>query len=216
MAKIIGLIQVKGGAGRSTISTNLATLLSKKGKTAIIDCDLPQGTAMSWYAMRAAEDLTGNLSLITAKDHKELAKQYDAISQSFDYIVLDAPPRIEELTRMMLMLSDLVIIPIGASMADIWATNDLLELIEEAKKKRPQLNYRILWNKYRAYTKAAQELSEAVKTELNAPEFKTKLGLRVAYTEAMANGKGVIESKDKAAKKEMESLGRELMKIIKD
>ena len=31
MTKIIGLVQVKGGAGRSTVSTNLAGELSKSG-----------------------------------------------------------------------------------------------------------------------------------------------------------------------------------------
>ena len=40
-AKTIGIIQVKGGAGRSTVSTNLAGELSKQGKTVLIDCDMP-------------------------------------------------------------------------------------------------------------------------------------------------------------------------------
>ena len=39
-AKTIGIIQVKGGAGRSTVSTNLAGELSKHGKTVLIDCDM--------------------------------------------------------------------------------------------------------------------------------------------------------------------------------
>ena len=37
MAKIIGIIQVKGGAGRSTIATNLAAIFGKKSKTMLID-----------------------------------------------------------------------------------------------------------------------------------------------------------------------------------
>jgi len=45
MADIIGVIQVKGGVGRSTIATNLAAILSAAGPTTLIDCDLPQGTA---------------------------------------------------------------------------------------------------------------------------------------------------------------------------
>ena len=51
-AKTIGIIQVKGGAGRSTVSTNLAGELSKLGKTVLIDCDMPQGTSASWYSVR--------------------------------------------------------------------------------------------------------------------------------------------------------------------
>ena len=37
MTRIIGLVQVKGGAGRSTVRTNLAGELSKLGKTVLID-----------------------------------------------------------------------------------------------------------------------------------------------------------------------------------
>jgi chromosome partitioning protein len=51
MTKTIGIIQVKGGAGRSTVATNLAGELAKKGKTVLIDCDMPQGTSASWYAL---------------------------------------------------------------------------------------------------------------------------------------------------------------------
>ncbi|MCB1997034.1 MAG: ParA family protein, partial [Rhodoferax sp.] len=50
MAKILGVIQVKGGAGRSTVATNLAGELAKIGRTVLIDCDMPQGTSASWYA----------------------------------------------------------------------------------------------------------------------------------------------------------------------
>ena len=45
MAQIIGIIQVKGGAGRSTIATNLAGMMAATGKrVALIDCDMPQAT----------------------------------------------------------------------------------------------------------------------------------------------------------------------------
>ena len=37
MTRIIGLVQVKGGAGRSTVSTNLAGELSRTGKTVLIE-----------------------------------------------------------------------------------------------------------------------------------------------------------------------------------
>jgi chromosome partitioning protein len=215
MAKIIGLVQVKGGAGRSTIATNLAAILSKQGKTILIDCDMPQGTSMSWYALRSAGKKADGLSLATARDHKELVELVQGFNQTHDYIVLDAPPRIAEVTRVMLMLGDLLLIPLGASAAEIWATSDLLETIDEAKQKRPQLDYRILWNRYRSHTKSAKELSSAVHTELNAPELKTKLGYRVAYADALANGLSVIEWHDKNAKSEVTALGEEIIKILK-
>jgi chromosome partitioning protein len=215
MAKIIGIVQVKGGAGRSTIATNIAATLSQYGKTAILDCDMPQGTSMSWYAVRAAENRNQGLSLATAKDHRQMVELVQGLNQTQDYIVLDAPPRIAEVTRAMLMLSDLILVPLGASAAEVWATTDLLETIEEAKQKRPQLDYRIIWNKFRGYTKSAKELSAEVGKELDAPEMKTRLGYRVAYADALAHGKAVTEWHDKNAKEEIHGLSKEILRILK-
>jgi len=70
--QIVGIVQVKGGVGRSTIATNLAAVFSLKQPTALIDCDLPQGTSASWYAVRKAEVPPANLTLATARDYREL------------------------------------------------------------------------------------------------------------------------------------------------
>jgi len=215
MANIIGIVQVKGGAGRSTIATNIAAALSQQGRTAILDCDMPQGTSMSWYAVRSAEGKADNLTLATAKDHKELVELIQGLTQAHDYIVLDAPPRIAEVTRAILMLSDLILVPLGASAAEVWATTDLLDTIEEAKKKRPQLDYRIIWNRFRSYTKSAKELSAEVGKELEAPEMATRLGYRVAYADALANGLSALEWHDKNAKSEIAELSDEILKILK-
>lgn len=214
MAKIIGIVQVKGGAGRSTVATNLAAVLSRDADTALIDADMPQATSMSWYALRCAENPDETLSLATAGGHKELVSQVQRMAQSKDYIIIDAPPRIAEVTRAILMLADLIIIPLGASAAEIWATTDLLATIEAAKKKRPQLDYRILWTRFRGYTKSAVELSAAVHDEIDAKELSSRLGFRVAYADALSRGLSADEWRDASARAEVDSLGREIMQIL--
>jgi chromosome partitioning protein len=52
MTKIIGLVQVKGGAGRSTVSNNLAGELSKLGNTVLIDCGMPEGASVLCFDVR--------------------------------------------------------------------------------------------------------------------------------------------------------------------
>ena len=212
MTKIIGFVQVKGGAGRSTVSTNLAATLSKQSPTALIDCDIPQGTASSWYALRAANNKADGLMIATAADHKQMVEQVQTLSSRVDYIVLDAPPRIAEITRAMLMLCDLIVIPVGATAAELWATSDLLETIAEAQKSRPQLKYTLLWNKYQHVTKSAKELSQEV--ELEAPTLSTKLGFRVAYGDALSNGLSVTEWRDRKAKQELTDLTNEIIKTV--
>ena len=110
--------------------------------------------------------------------------------------------------------SALLVIPLGASAAEIWATTDLLDTIEEAKQKRPQLDYRILWTRYRGYTKSAVELRHAVQDEIDAPELSTRFGYRVAYADALATGRAADEGRDKAAGEEVKALGEEIMQIL--
>lgn len=211
--KTIGVIQVKGGAGRSTVSTNLAGELSKVGKTVLIDCDMPQGTSASWYALREQAGRAGNLVADTASSHRELVAKVQGY-QDAAFVVLDGPPRIAELTRATLVLSDLCLIPVGASTAEIWATGDILALIEEAKKVKP-IDARMVWTRYRPHTKIAQQLSEQAKQELGLPAIGTTMGYRVAYTEALGEGLTVAEMTDPSAKAEGKFLAAEVQKILK-
>jgi chromosome partitioning protein len=210
MAKIISLIQVKGGAGRSTIATNLSGMMASHKKVALIDCDIPQASAASWASIRQ-----GNITTATAADHVELIAEIERLKGEHDLIVIDAPPRIAEITKIVLMLSDLCLIPLGASAVEIWATADLLKTIEAAKEIKSDIDTRIIWNRFRASTKSAQELSKAANEVLGIKELKSKLGYRVAYSEAMARGMTVLEWTDKTAKDEMLALGKELEKILK-
>lgn len=214
MAKIIGVVQLKGGAGRSTVATNLAAVLARKHNTVLVDCDMPQGTSASWYAVREADKGEQKLRLETVEKHRELVGTLDRLD-SYDFIVLDAPPRIAEVTRVVLMVSDLLLIPLGASAAEIWATTDLLDTIEQAKQERPDLKARIVWNKYRAYTRSAQELSAAVKKELKQAALSTRLGYRVAYSEALARGLAGDEWPDKSAKAEVQAFAREVERLLR-
>lgn len=212
-ANIIGIIQVKGGAGRSTVSTNLAGELSKQGKTVLIDCDMPQGTSASWFAVRDQSGRSGNLLADTAINHRELVAKVEQ-HQDADFIVLDGPPRIEELTRAILVLADLCLIPVGASAAEIWATTDLLALVEEAKKVKPVMA-RMIWTRHRPFTRLAQELSELASKELGLAALSTALGMRVAYMEALGDGLTVAELTEPSAKAEVRLLTTEIQKLLK-
>ena len=212
-AKTIGIIQVKGGAGRSTVSTNLAGELSKQGKTVLIDCDMPQGTSASWFAVRQQTNRAGNLVADTAANHRELVAKVEQY-QDADFIVLDGPPRIAELTRAILVLADLCLVPVGASKAEIWATSDLLELVKEAKKVKP-VKARMVWTRHRPHTKLAQELFDLAAKELGLVALSTSLGFRVAYIQALGEGLTVAELAEPSAKAEVKSLAKEVKTLLR-
>lgn len=212
MPKTIGIIQVKGGAGRSTLATTLAGELSKKGRTVIIDGDMPQGTSASWYAMRKEAGLAGQLAADTASNHQELLAKA-AKHQEADFIVLDGPPRIAEMTRAILVLSDLCLVPVGASMPEIWATTDILPIVEEANKVRP-VKASMIWTRYRANTNLAKRLTQQASEELGFPIMATSLAYRVAYQEAVGDGMTAAETSNTDARQEVQALVAEVLREL--
>ena len=218
MAKIVGVIQVKGGVGRSTVATNVAGELAKIGRTVLIDGDMPQGTSASWYAIREQTGKAGgtdtNLVADTAADHRELIAKVEQYKPDADFIVLDGPPRIAEMTRAIMVLADLCLVPVGASVAEIWATADVLAIIEQAKKVRA-IDARMIWTRHRSFTNLAKELTEQATAELGLPILKTSLALRVAYPEALGAGLTVAELPDQNARMELRFLIAEIRGILR-
>ena len=129
--------------------------------------------------------------------------------------MLDGPPRIAEMTRAALILSHLALIPLSASAAEIWATSDLLGTIQEAKQVKPIVDARLIWTRFRGSTKSAQELSAAAQRELGLKEIKSKLGYRVAFSEALARGLTVAEWPDRTARVEMQAVCNEISQIVR-
>ena len=213
-AKIIGVIQVKGGAGRSTLATNLAGEFSKLGKTVLIDGDMPLGTSASWYAIREQAGKAGSLLADTVANLQELVAKVNKHKPTADYIVLDGPPRIAEMTRAIMVLADLCLVPVGASVAEIWATSDMLNIIEQAKKVR-HIDARMIWTWHRSFTNLAKELTEQASKELGLPILRTPMALRVAYQEALGTGLAVAETPDQNARMEMSFLLAEISKILR-
>lgn len=214
MAKVISIVQLKGGTGRSTLATNLAAALARAGNTTLIDGDVPQGTSLSWGALRNSAGRLGRLSVMAAASHLDLAHRVQQLTETQDYIVIDGPPRIAEVTRAMLVMSDLCLIPLGPSVAEVWATTDLLKTIEQARLSRHPVDARIVWNRFRAHTRSARELGASVKAEFGMPELEARLGSRVAYCETLARGLTVDEWHDKAAKAEFRAMAKEVLGIL--
>lgn len=215
MAHIIGLVQAKSGAGRSTIATNLAGMFSSKYRTALIDCDVQQGTCASWFALRKADGRARNLTLATAADQLRLVREVDNLNRTHEVIVIDAPPGISKSTRATLILSQLCLVPLSGSAVEIWSISDLLKTIAQAKARKPGVDARIIWTRTRPVTEAAQKLSEEVSKELKLGQLSARIDYRDAYSEALAHGRTVMGWSDMEAREEMGALGVEIGGILR-
>jgi len=125
MAKVIAFLNQKGGAGKTTIATNVASQLKSEGyKVVIADSD-PQGSARDWGAVDENNDVT-----VLGMDRDSLTKDVAAIKVHYDFVIIDGAPQAQELAVAAIKAADTIFIPVQPSPYDIWACNDLVDLIK--------------------------------------------------------------------------------------
>ena len=215
MAKFISVAQLKGGAGKSTVVTNLVAALSQEFQTGLIDADMPQGTSARWAAIRATqypESLP--IQVLSASSVNELALAAEQLESECDVVVIDLPPRSLKYLREVLPYNDLVVMPLTASAADVWATEQLMEAIREGKRTSKRLKARLVWNRIRA-SKATELFLTETAGMLRAKELESRLGQRAAYVDALGRGLSVLEGRDAKASAEFSIFYQELKKQLK-
>lgn len=213
-AKIISFLQMKGGSGKSTLCANVAATLADRQRVLLIDTDHPQYSLGNWFALREEGDRITNMALVTARTPARLQKEIRENAGNYDYILVDGHPRISGMTRVAMMLSDLVLIPLSPSPVEVWATREIAELAKLAMARRKDLLVRICWNRFRIRTHSAPEVVREAIRELALQDFRVRLGYRVAYLDSFAEGRTVAEWSDTAAKLEIWSLTSSIKRLL--
>lgn len=185
---ILGILNQKGGVGKTTLSINLAATLASQGaRVLLIDAD-PQGSSLDWAAARNAASLFSLVGLPRATIHKEMA----AIATGYDHVVIDGPPRVTDLVRSAIMASDIVAIPIQPSPYDVWAAEEVVTLLKEAQVYKENLKSCFVINRKIAKTAIGRDVREAL-TNYSIPVLNASITQRVIFAEAAAQGKAIYE-----------------------
>jgi chromosome partitioning protein len=206
--KIIAILNQKGGVGKTTLATNIATkLYLNKYKVLLIDSD-PQGSARDWHAAGSRE------IPVIGIDRPTLDKDIQKIAGQFDWVVIDGAPQLADMAISAIKCADIIIIPVQPSPYDIWASSDLVEII----KHRQQLTE----GKPKAYfcisrQIASTSLSKEIATVLEGydlPVMRSYTSQRIIYAKSAAEGKTVFDSNNNEAIEEITNIVTEIEGIV--
>jgi chromosome partitioning protein len=128
--KVVAIISQKGGAGKTTVATLLATAASLAGyRAAIVDLD-PQGTAASWGDRRVAEEP----EVVSGQAIRLPALVSAAEQNGADFLVIDTAPNADQTASLAARAADVVLIPCRAAAFDLEAIETTLLLSKTAGK----------------------------------------------------------------------------------
>jgi chromosome partitioning protein len=212
MAHMCTCANLKGGVGKSVLSMVLAGTLSTFGKKVlVVDADR-QGTATQ-SARSAPEDRPFPATVIgLAHAQGKLHQLVRPMIDDYDYIIIDCPPSAHEpATQSALLISDVCLVPLQPTPADLWATQAMVELITRARGLNPTLKALAVANRVTRSTLAREVL--AVAREGDIPLMDTTLGSRTSFQEATVRGStpALMGAAHKVAAAEAQALTLELL-----
>lgn len=218
-AKIIVICNQKGGAGKTTVTINLAASLTKRGKrVAVVDGD-EQSSVVEISSLAPEEKPfpanVMNLWKAGRKIHQEIKRFIDL----FDYIIVDCPPAANSpIAQSALLIGDLAIVPFIPGTIDALAAPKIRDAIENAQLINPELKACLLLNRVEEQWSISTQVIDIL-PKFKMPILKSRLTKRAPYVESPGIGNSVHELKGKKEKiepaiKEVERLTDEIESIL--
>lgn len=180
-------MNAKGGCGKTTIATNLATWYADEGnRVAVVDFD-PQRSSLDWLAAR--EDYEG----VPAIEGVDAVTGEARAAHGTDVALLDAPAGIygSEVTAL-LRRADVLLVPVLPSPIDMRAATRFIdELLKSGRVSRGQTRIGLIANRVRENTRIFHVL-EGFLAEYDIP-LLTHLRESQNYIRAAETGLGIFE-----------------------
>lgn len=177
----------KGGCGKTTLVTQLATHWVQSGKqTAVIDADR-QHSSLRWVGRRPE-----NVPSVTAIEGSR--KAFDRLPGDVERVIVDTPAGVDEKDlEPYLDKADVILVPVLPSHFDLDATLDFLTKLRTINRvKRGKLPVGLVGNRLKPWTNASQSAISELGERAPFPVV-AELRDSQAYVLLTALGKGIFD-----------------------
>jgi chromosome partitioning protein len=177
----------KGGCGKSTLVTQLASNWAQEGKrTAIVDSD-PQGSSYRWASLRP-DNVPGVLALEGGR------KALDKLPEDTERVLIDTPAGSHERElEPYIEHANALIVPVLPSSFDLHATLGFLQHLRSISRiKRGKLPVALVGNRLKPWTHASQDAMAQLAEQAPFPVV-AELRDTQAYVLLTSLGKGIFD-----------------------
>jgi chromosome partitioning protein len=205
LQKIV-VLNPKGGCGKTTLATNLASYFALRGPIpTLLDCD-PQGYSMSWLEKRSPKRQAIYGIAAYKKATNATRSWHLRVPNESAQLIIDTPAALENpQVHDLIYDADNILIPVLPSPIDIrYAARFIADLMLVAQIERGNRKLAIIANRTRANTRSLKQLMRFL-TSLRIPLIAT-LRDSQNYVQAADQGIGVYEMPDYKARRDIEDL----------
>jgi chromosome partitioning protein len=205
--KTMTFLAQKGGAGKSTLATQLAVYAVQAGEVAcLIDID-PQGSAFVWKSIRDA-----NTPMVLKALPDRLPEMIaSAAGLGVTLVLVDTPPHTDKAAIEVIRATDFILCPTRPELFSLSALADTARLLDLTKCKDKAL---AVINDLPANKKARENALRTAVAQLKRFDLKiadTTISHSDAIVAAIADGKGITEKlPNNASSKEIRGLWAEI------
>ncbi len=199
------VINAKGGVGKTTITTNLASFFASRSvPTAIADYD-PQSSSLNWLTLRSAEATKIHGADLAPRHGTGLSVGRRQIPRDTQQLIIDAPAGPSRLLLQdLLARTQAILIPVAPSTIDIHATaNFIKDLLLIGKVRFRNTRLAVIANRVRSSRPVYEPLEKFVNSL--GISFIARVSDSDVYVDAAESGVGVFEMPaEKAAAEQRE------------
>jgi chromosome partitioning protein len=200
----------KGGAGKSTIATNLAAEYARQGSDVVlVDADVQRSSAR-WHADREAAKISPAIACVEKLGN--ISGTLTDLATRYEVVIVDVAGKDSKEMRTGMVVANKMIVTVRPSQFDLDTLPHMSELVEQARDLNPELDVRSLLTQVPT-NPGVTERADSEDYLSDYPELKplqTVVFERKAYRDVIGEGRGVVEWTNPKARAEIQELAAEV------